>query len=434
MKAKKTACLLIAFCMLFVLSGCGLSGGNKLVSPPELTGEMYPISKALRDSAGSDYDLKYPTSGERRSAIVLEDINSDGTFEAFAFYSTNEDEMTHMHINVICQKDDGWVSVNDQTIVATGVETVDFCDLNNDGIEEILVGWVVNGTSEKQLSVFTFENDKLVQKLIQPYTNFICCDLDNNGISEVFVHLLNTSEKSNKAIIYSFNGGDMAQTAGCIMDRNVKTSEPPTVSVLSSGQKAIYIDEIKGVGAVTEVLYFLRGELVNPLLDTENSYENTVTLRAASLRFKDINADGIIEIPVASDLPGAGNDESAYYTNWCSFNGEKLSTKLVTLVNTVDGYYLILPNSYIGNIAVLKDLDEHKREIYTYDQATETVGDPLFSITAVDIKKWQSDDYDTSGMTEITRTDSTVFAAAVSGTESFKISIDEMKNMFKIIE
>ena len=93
-----------------------------------------------------------------------------------------------------------------------------------------------------------------------------------------------------------------------------------------------------------------------------------------------------------------------------------------------------MPNSYIGNIAVLKDLDEHKRQIYTYDQATETVGDPLFSITAVDIKKWQSDDYDTSGMTEITRTDSTVFAAAVSGTESFKISIDEIKNMFKIIE
>lgn len=437
MKAKKLFCLLLVICMFLSFTGCSLfDSNNELVSPPELTGEMYPIGKALRESAGNDYNLKYPTTGDRRSAIVLEDVDSDGIFEAFAFYSTNEDEMTHMHINIIRQNGDDWISVDDQTIVATGVEKVDFCDLNSNGTKEILIGWEVNGSSEKQLSVFAFENDKLVQKLQQPYTSFLCCDLDNNATNELFIHLLNTSEKTNKAIVYNYNQDGIAQTAGCLMDGNVKTASAPVLSVLSSGQSAIYIDEIKGVGAVTEVLYLLRGELVNPLLDTENSFENNLTLRAASLGFSDINNDGILEIPVATDLPNANSnsDEKLYYTNWCSFNGEKLSVKLITVVNTVDGYYITMPNSLVGSIAVLKDIDNHKREFYFYDAATNTLGDELFSIVAVELNKWESDGYDRKGMSEISRTDSTVFAARVNVLANVKISIDEIKNMFKIIE
>ena len=146
--------------------------------------------------------------------------------------------------------------------------------------------------------------------MLQPYTGFLCCDLDGNGVNEIFVHLLNTSEKTNKAIIYNYDENGMAQTAGCMLDRNVKTASSPVLSVLSSGQKAIYIDEIKGGGSVTEVLFLSRGELANPLLDKENSNENTLTLRAASLEMNDINQDGIIEIPVASDLPNANGDEN----------------------------------------------------------------------------------------------------------------------------
>ena len=157
MNMKRSIVILLAICICVAFCGCDFSRNtDDMVSPPELTGDMSPIADALYAVAGANCDLKYPTEGTHRSAIVLEDINGDGIFEAFAFYSTSGDEMTTMHINVICQSEGKWVSVSDQTIVATGVEMVDFCDLNGDGIEEILVGWDVNGASEKQLSVFTF--------------------------------------------------------------------------------------------------------------------------------------------------------------------------------------------------------------------------------------------------------------------------------------
>lgn len=433
---KRVFTMVVALLICMSFSGCDIiDNTNDMVSPPELTGDMSPIADALYKSVGTNCDLKYPSAGDRRSAIVQEDINGDGTFEAFVFYTTNDDEMTTMHINVICQQDGKWRSVSDQTIVAIGVEMVDFCDLDGDGTEEILIGWEVNGNNEKQLGVFTFSQNTLSQKLLQAYTSFMCCDLDNNGTNEIFVHLLNTADKTNKAMIYNYMGDEMAQTAGCVMDGNVKSAEKPVLSTLSNGQKAIYIDEIKGVGSVTEVLYISKGELINPLLDTVNSFENILTFRAASLKIQDINSDGILEIPVASDLPNAADsDEKLYYTNWCSFNGEKLSVKLVTLVNTVDGYYLTVPNAMVGYLAVQKDIENHERKFYHYDSKNNILGKLLFTVTAIDADDWASKEFDHGNKTEISRNDTTVFVAELGeGASAFAVTIDVIKNTFNFV-
>lgn len=436
MKLKKIIIMLLAICICLCCCGCAfVDNTDDMVSPPELTGDMSPIADALYAVAGANCDLKYPTEGTHRSAIVLEDINGDSIFEAFAFYSTSGDEMTTMHINVICQNNGKWVSISDQTIVATGVEMVDFSDLDGDGTEEILVGWDVNGASEKQLSVFTFRENALTQQLLQAYTSFLCCDIDSNGTNEIFVHLLNVSEKTNKAIIYGYSENGMAQTAGCIMDGSVKSAAAPVLSVLSNGQKAIYIDEIKGVGAVTEVLYVSKGELINPLLDNEVSFENNSTLRAASLETKDINQDRILEIPIATELPNAvSNGEKLYYTNWCSFNGEKLSIKLVTIVNTVDGYYLTVPNSMVGYVAVYKDIENHERKFYHYDSANAVLGKLLFTVTAIDADEWDSSDFARGDLTELSRTQDTVFVAELGeGASAFAITTDVIIDSFNLV-
>lgn len=434
---KRLLVVLTAILICMIFCGCDAAGNaDDMVSPPSPTGDMRLIADALYKSAGTDCNLKYPASGDRRSAIVLEDVSGDANFEAFAFYSTSDDEMTTMHINAICLRDGNWVSVADQTVVAIGVDMVEFCDLNNDGTQEILVGWEVNGNNEKQLSVFTFDDNTLNQLIIQAYTDFLCCDLDNNGVNEIFVHWLNTAEKTNKAIVYNYNDGQMEQTAGCVMDSNVKSAAKPVLSTLSNGQKAIYIDQIKGVGAVTEVLYISKGELINPLLDTVNSFENISTLRAASLEIYDINNDGILEIPVASDLPNVEEGgEKLYYTNWCSFNGEKLSVKLITVVNTVDGYYLTIPNNMVGGISVLKDTENHERTFYNYDAVNEITTQKLFKIKAVDIVAWDSKDYARDQMVEILRNDSTVFVLKIDDyAKQIGITEDFVKQAFNLVK
>ncbi len=437
MKLKISIVLIFTVCISLLFCGCNIFDANaELVAPPKLTGDMAPIAEALYDQVSSDINFEYPMSGEHRAPIILVDINGDGRDEAFAFYNTTGDEMKTMHINVLCQKGDDWKSVSDQTIVANGVERLEFCDLDNDGAKEILVGWDVNGVSEKQLSVYSFDQKHLVQQLLQPYTGFMCCDLDDSGTHELFVHLLNTAEQTNKAIIYNYNTEGITQTAACAMDRTVKSASSPVLSTLSNGKKAIYIEEIKGVGAVTEVLYLSGNNLLNPLLDSQNTFENISTLRAASLMTKDINGDGILEIPVASDLPNAMlGGEKLYYTNWCAFDGQILSAKMITVVNTVDGYYLVLPNTVVGKIAVLKNIDEHKREFYLYDAETQEIGDLLFVVTAISDSNWSSQDFDRGNYEAVAQKDNTVFAISVSSAaENYGITREIINEAFKLMD
>lgn len=433
MNMRKILSFILMAVLVFTLSGCNSFSvdTDALISPPELTGDMHPIAEALQKSVKGNYSLKYPSTGDRRSAIILEDINGDGVSEAFAFYSTSDDEMTNMHMNIICLVDNKYVSVADMSIVAGGVEQVDFCDLQADGTKEILVGWEIYGSSEKQVCVYSLDGSETSQLLSEKYTGFVCCDLLGNGKNQLLIQLLNTSEMTNTAAVYSSARGGLKKIAGCVLDPEVKTIYSPAVSKLSSGQNAVFIDGVKGAGAVTEVLFFADNELKNPLLSTENKIENIRTLRAASILSRDINDDGIIEVPVATNLPNAsGTDELLFYTNWCAFDGENLITRLITITNTIDGYYLKIPDTLAGRLAVLKDTESHRRVIYYYDAQQDKVGDRLATISVVSRKQWDKKDFNRMDMFELARSGDNVFAGTVNLVANQAISEKELKEMF----
>ena len=425
---------MLAIMLIFSLAGCSIFtiDTEQLMTPPELTGDMYPIFRALNTSIKGEYQLKYPSLGDRRSAIILEDINGDGNTEAFAFYSTSDDEMTNMHINAICLSGESYKSVAEQSIVAGGVERVQFCDLDGDGVKEIIVGWEVYGSSEKQLCVYSLKEKTLSQRLGEKYTGFICCDLSGDKNEQLFVHHLNTSDMINSATLYKFYDDGFEKIGGCVLDQAVKTVSEPVISKLSNGQNAVYIDEIKGAGAVTEVLFFTDGELKNPLLETDNTIENIRTLRSASIQSKDIDGDGIIEIPVATNLPNAaGGEELLFYTNWCVFSGENLITKRITVVNTIDGYYLEIPQKLAGHLAVLKDTDKHRRVFYYYNSELEEPGDRLFTVSVVSVKDWEKET-NNMNMFELGRLSESCFVGSVNLTATEAVTQEMLKDMFKI--
>lgn len=437
MNIKKTAVAVITLFLCVLLSGCSMFSYDteRLMTPPELTGDMYPISKAISNSIKGEYQLKYPSSGERRSAIILEDIDGDSVFEVFAFYSTQDDEMTNMHINAVRKGKNGYKSIAEQSIVAGGVERIDFCDLDADGIEEIIVGWEVYGSSEKQLCVYSLTEKTLDIRLSEKYTGFLCCDLTEDGDNELFIHLLDSSNMINSGSVYRFLDGGLQKIGGCVLDSLVKTASDPVPSKLTNGKTAVYIDEVKGAGAVTEVLVFSDGELKNPLLDTESTIENIRTIRAASIQSMDIDSDGVLEIPIATNLPNvAKNDEMLYYTNWCGFDGENLVTKMITVFNTIDGYYIEVPKNLEGHLAVLKDTDNHRRVLYYYDAEAGVIGDRIVTISAISAKNWDNKNYKRGDMFELQRSGNIVFAGSINFAAELSIGEKQLKEMFKLVQ
>ena len=172
---RKIASLLMCITLVFCFCGCDFFAADtaELLSPPEPVGDIKPIAEVIKKTSSSDYVMKYPSRGDYRSAVIREDIDSDGKQEAFAFYSITDRDVITMHINAICKRDGEWTSVATQQIVAAGVDKIEFCDLDNDGAKEILVGWQIYGTSEMQLAVYSYSENVFAQRLLQKYTNFI---------------------------------------------------------------------------------------------------------------------------------------------------------------------------------------------------------------------------------------------------------------------
>lgn len=437
---KRAAVAVTVFLMLFMLCGCDLIAPNteELLRPPELTGEFKLINEALKSSIKEEMTLKYPSAGEYRSPVVLRDTDGDGIKEAFVFYSTSDKEQTSVNISFIRYIDGEWQAVDRQAIIGSGVERIAFCDMDGDGKEEILVGWEIYASSEKQLAVYSLTDRSLVQRMLEQYTSFICCDLDENLQSEVLLEYLDVAAAKNTASLITLDTNGILKIGSCVMDGTVKSVKEPQLSSLSNGKPAVYFDEIKGVGAVTEVLFYSKGELVNPLLDTE-ARENKLTLREAAVMSEDINNDGIIEIPIAEPLVNAdiSSNEKIYYTNWSAFNGEMLTKMKVSVINTADGYRIDIPEKWVNNIAISKDKDTKTRTVYEYDSVSEEPGNKLLTVKTV-----SSSDYKSSKginkKTAITLFEgsSAVYVAYISDEYTGKLAIteSELKEMFVLMQ
>lgn len=438
MSLKRILSVHLCVVMAIVLSGCNIFSTDtaQLLSPPALSGELAPIAKIISDSVSNSFTYAYPSTGSYLSPIITVDIDGDGKEEAVALYGTIAGEDTEMHINIFAKQQDEWKSVAEQKIVAGGVNKIDFCDLDDDGDKEVIVGWEIYGTSEMQLGIYSLDKSSLLQRMLQRYTSFLCCDLNEDNLNELFVVNFNPAEAVNYAGIYVVENGNVKMTTGCTLDTTVTSVNEPVLAALSNGKTAIYIDEIKGAGAVTEVLYMERDVLVNPLLNSETR-ENTRTLRSSAIMCRDINEDGILEIPIYESLPTvpSKNNESIYYTNWCSYNGESLTNKKTTIMNLTDGYYIDVPAKWVGKMAGLKDTENEIRTFYRYDANTETVGEELLYIQAFDAQEWDEGKYESLNLTEILRNNSKVYAGWTNEKgDSMSITTEEIKEKIKLIE
>ena len=423
-------CLVIA--VVFSFSGCNLMMHDtaELLSAPSLPKELKPIADIIAENAPAGYTLKYPSRGEYRSAIIRHDIDADGFDEAFVFYYTTDGETGSMHIDMITKRKGNWSLVARQEIVAGGVDKVAFSDLNSDGTKEILIGWEIYGTSEMQLAVYTLDKNGITQMLLERYTHFLACDLDENSKEEILVIKADSKEAGNSAFLYGWEQDAVTTLSSCALDSAAKTIAEPIIAPLSTGKTVAYIEEIKGIGAITEVLIYEKGVLKNPLYSAD--FKETVkTLRSVSLPTTDINGDGILEIPVQENVPsvaiGAAT-EILYLTNWCSFDGESLTIQQTSMININDGYMLNIPARLIGKIAILKNTQTHERGIYLYDSETLTVGDNLLTIQSVSQKDWESMKKKSTAALELVRADGNVHILFISeAAEIYNITHESVK-------
>ncbi len=434
---KRIAAIISSVIIALTFSSCNSLDMNidGLLSPPKQDGDIYPIQQALEAAVGKTITLKYPIAGDNRSAFSFKDIDADGIDEALALYSLNTDGTVSMHLNIIDYEAGEWVSRSDVKIVGSGIEKITFCDLSGDNIPEIIVGWMIYGTVDKQVGVYTYDGKALNQRVLEKYTDFFCDSLNTDDKDELIVIDLNTTDKTSEVKILALSESGITEIGSALLDGGVTSYSAPIVSKLSDGRKALYIDAIKGTGTLTEIVWFEKNILCSTY-DTALA-ETRLTYRPSAVYTKDLNADGIYDIPIMSLLASTAlmpETDKVYVTSWCNFNGTNLNVIENTFMNYTDGYYITISNKWMNRIHLARKVDSRLRIFYSYDPATDMQGNEVFRIVATTQSDIDSGKFDNAGYEKLGSQNGMIYMAKVAENNELDITIEVLKDNFYIIQ
>lgn len=440
---KKLSLLIISLFMLFSLCGCHTAplDSENMLRPPKTSGYEQDICEALEAHLGRQPLFRYPRSGEYRSAITMKDLDGDGIEEAIVFYASSP-ESPLASIAVMNRSHGGWHVTATAEGLAGNVNTLLFGNIlpRHTG-SEIVVGWSVSSGSGL-LTVYSYSEDSLQTVVIENqsnaeaqsssgYSGVAVCDMDGDGIDEIMTATLNTVAGTSVVRMLKYMSGEGAEqlyTAGVLsLDGSVTRYSKVTVNMLDDTTQAFIIDSYKASDTMcTEAVCWdkFNAVLTTPFNNRENGAVSG-TDRAAVIASFDADGDGLTEIPTHTLLPcyTDSSEQKLYKTSWFSYDSISGSlseqSELETILNTSEGYYMVLPPSWPSDITARYDP--------TYRTMTFCVPDVSWEEAAVTLSELTGSETVLSSDPD---SDSAVIWRRVEsfGTELFKIRAFDPKN------
>ena len=195
--------------------------------------------------------------------------------------------------------------------------------------------------------------------------SYVLADLNGDGLRElVVIQRDDTGESYSRASYYTYQDGMLVMTSEAALSANVNDVTSVRTGVLAGQTPAIYVTSDCEGGQVTDILAYQDGGLVNVTINQDSGISNYTLRSYTGVSVTDINNDGVLEVPVALALPSvrASSETTHWIIYWRQFDALGHATvACITYHSTEDGWYLILPSSWDGQIAVERDDRENHR-------------------------------------------------------------------------
>ena len=399
---KLLVCMILLACVL--LSSCDSSKiirpVESLLAPPLYHEEYKELVDAFYEKTGKDIVFCSPQEGDYRSAIIVEDIDSDGENEALIFYRDNADSSVARmsYLNVV---DGNWVSRGTYNGYGNEIKKTFITDMDGDGNCEFVVIWSVSGVSTSNImSVYRTSYSFDEYKEISNEMCTVCevADVDGDAAEEIFyLNQVTVSGISQRyARVMKISGETVVLMGEVKVDPNI-SSYTSVKTEKSSGDAPLkfYIDALKGDSQmITELIYWDNemAELCAPFLNGE-TMANTDTLRYEPIASADINNDGIIDIPSQNRVLGNEADEgNVYVTDWINYSDDEIRTIDTTVVNFVDGYMIHLDEDEIKTMGVRNYSAQNCWIIYSTNGYGKPVSE-LYSVLKVTADRWNEEEF-----------------------------------------
>jgi len=361
---KNAVKMILALGMLFLLSGCISQSGESMYALPRFPDEYLELQETITDvmeELGAEYAA--PSSGNNVQIIQLQDLDSDGQREsAVAFFRVANAEKP-LKLYVFKQSpstntyETEWVIEGE----GTGIYSVAFENLGGTKEKEIVVCWQIS-TKVQSLTAYSLQDDGDVVELMRSgYTKNTVADLDRDNDKEIVLVQMDAAEGNSRAELYNYDNGLMVLTSSVPLSLQLTEIKSVKTGSLTNLAPALFISSNFGEneGRVTDVIALREGVLTNLTMDDVTGMSiGTIRYHAdfQDANGRDINGDGILELPLSEMLPLVGSSTvPLYLLHWVQYGEDGMPSHVYTTFHSYDdGWYLILPESWQGIVTAAR--------------------------------------------------------------------------------
>lgn len=399
MKYPKRLCLWLAAALLCLgLAGCSMPGERaqveELLRAPKLSGDYGDVQTALNDWLGESAQLKYPMQGDLLSPFLWQDLDGDGQQDAAVLYTTAQSSNVCI---AILQKDENGIWQVHQNVegLADTVENVSLARLQPGGASQLVVGYMA-AQGDHYLAVYSYTGGVLSTILEQQYQQYLVEDITGGGNQDLI--LMSTLEDGGVQIelLTVDKEGSFQQVAVMGLSANrFSGCASVAAGTGADGRHYLVLDGWTGISGnnLASVLLYFDEDTQQMVPATQISTEKlyTASLRnVPGLVSRDLDGDGIVEIPTQPDEAGLLNMSQSRrmdFIVWMDYTSPH-PEKSFGLLDEETNCYIELPTEWEGNLK-LTDSEQYDGavELRTVDE-DQLVMTLRLARTTASLKGW----------------------------------------------
>lgn len=358
--------------LLIVLAGCTFAPPEDLYAVPKAAEDYEKLQVQIDKVLSADAEYAGPLQGSNTQPVQLMDLDGDGIQEAVVFFRTTATDNTPpLKIYIYHQTDDGDYQV--QTVISgdgTAINSISYVDLDGyqgaggESDKELVVSWRLSDKIYRLMAYSIREGEASVILPAVSYTDYALMDMDRDNQQEIVVLSLNTVEGLGQADYYDYRDGQMVLRSSAPMSAAITSlisDSRPRPDYIRSGDlqvPALFVTSNLTSGVITDIFAWRDDKLVNITLNPVTGMSDGTFRLNNSIAIRDIDGDGFLEVPRPIAFPPlgpTGSTENFWSVQWVQYDFQGASTVVSnTYYNGEDGWYLVLPDSWLGKIALAR--------------------------------------------------------------------------------
>ena len=287
------------------------------------------------------------------------------------------------------------------------------------------------------MGVYSISDYEPTPLMFSLYNRYEVLDFDGDGLSEIV--LLRTDDNGTPiAEYYDWDGTALQVKSSCSLSMTIAELSGMDIGTLQDGEPALFITGVaEDTRAITDILAYKQEGIVN-IVRSDSTGVTSEIFRYISLTPMDINGDGVTEVPVPAALPASdlSTEDTYWQVYWYSYDiSGGRENVLLTYHNVAESWYLELPESWDGRIAVrqISGTDE-KETVFSIREDENTYTDflSIYTLTG-NRREYQAT---RSGRFILKRQVSTIYSASFSEEgQGWRHAIDqeELSQRFHLI-